>query len=306
MMAESMHWFRWHHGSVTDPKFGLIAKRAGASLPEVIALWATILEAASASADRGNHGQIDFEALDFALGLEDGRSAAIHTAMVDRGMIDPGGGIAAWERRQPRREDPTAAARQRKARDRRAKANRHAASRSVTQESAESRSVTQCSDRGEERREEENSPVQENSVCAQKPIACAREDAGARTLAIVNHSPVQVAADPRSPLGRDFEPSADHRATAEFYSLDLPAEVREFVDHARDQGRLSADWPAAFRRWLHESARRKQIATRTGPRGSPPPRHASSSSVENMRRVMDELQEREAAAKAKVAAGGGA
>ena len=42
-----MDWFRWHHGSVTDPKFQLVARRAGASLPDVLAVWAYVLEAAS-------------------------------------------------------------------------------------------------------------------------------------------------------------------------------------------------------------------------------------------------------------------
>ena len=44
-----MHWFRWHHGLVTDPKLGLIARKADTSMAEVIAVWACLLEAASAS-----------------------------------------------------------------------------------------------------------------------------------------------------------------------------------------------------------------------------------------------------------------
>ena len=51
-----MHWFRWHHGTVTDPKFGLIAKKAGASVAQVIAIWAYLLEAASAAEERGHPG----------------------------------------------------------------------------------------------------------------------------------------------------------------------------------------------------------------------------------------------------------
>jgi hypothetical protein len=47
-----MDWFRWHHGSVNDPKFQLVAKRAGASVAEVVAVWACLLEAASSADER--------------------------------------------------------------------------------------------------------------------------------------------------------------------------------------------------------------------------------------------------------------
>lgn len=39
-MAGGIDWFRWHHGSVTDPKFKLIAKKkAGARVGDVIAVF---------------------------------------------------------------------------------------------------------------------------------------------------------------------------------------------------------------------------------------------------------------------------
>lgn len=99
-----MDWFRWHHGSVTDPKFQLIARKTKSRVADVIAVWAFLLEAASKADDRGNTGQQDFEAIDCALGLDDGQAQAIHGAMVDRGVIVADGRIAAWEKRQPKRE----------------------------------------------------------------------------------------------------------------------------------------------------------------------------------------------------------
>ena len=68
-VAGGMDWFRWHHGSVTDPKFQLVARQAGASLPDVLAVWAYLLETASAAVERGNIGEIDCEAVDCMFGF---------------------------------------------------------------------------------------------------------------------------------------------------------------------------------------------------------------------------------------------
>jgi len=150
-------WFRWYHGSVNDPKFGLVARKAGASVAEVIATWAALLEQASASDDRGNPGEPDFEAIDFALGMDDGKARRIYERMRERLLIDAETGrISAWEKRQPKREDDTAADRKRRQRER----EHELKMASVT--GNESRNVTQCHadvthghDRGEERRREE-------------------------------------------------------------------------------------------------------------------------------------------------------
>lgn len=159
-----MHWFRWHHGTVTDPKFGLIAKKAGASVAEVIAIWATLLEAASAAEERGHPGTPDFESIDFALGVQDGTTQRIHGLMQDRALIDSDTGrLAAWEKRQPKRErdDETSTERKRKQREREASgvtagvSAGHTESGHVTPCHATSRQVTP---RGEERREDKKTP----------------------------------------------------------------------------------------------------------------------------------------------------
>lgn len=110
-----MDWFRWHHGSVTDPKFGLVARRAGASIPDVIAVWAYILETASQSVERGDFGEVDCEALDCAFNFPstETRTADILKAMEGRKLVD-GTRIVSWEKRQPKREreDATNADRQ--------------------------------------------------------------------------------------------------------------------------------------------------------------------------------------------------
>lgn len=102
-MANGIDWFRWHHGSVTDPKFQLVARRAGCRLPDVIAAWAFVLEQASASSDRGAYGDLDFESIDLLMGFEDGVTQKIVVAMEARGLLADGQ-VAAWTKRQVKRE----------------------------------------------------------------------------------------------------------------------------------------------------------------------------------------------------------
>lgn len=97
-MAGGIDWFRWHHGSVNDPKFQLVARRAGASVAEVVAVWACLLESASQSGDRGNPGKIDFEAIDCGLGMRDGASESIYRNMRARGLVDDEGRIVSSRR----------------------------------------------------------------------------------------------------------------------------------------------------------------------------------------------------------------
>jgi len=114
-----MDWLRWHHGSVTDPKFQLVARKTGAGLPTVITVWAYLLEAASQSVSRGDFGSVDCEAVDCLLGLDDGVTERVIQALRDRGLV-AGTQIASWDKRQSvrEREDTTAAERKRRQRER--------------------------------------------------------------------------------------------------------------------------------------------------------------------------------------------
>jgi hypothetical protein len=118
-VANGIDWFRWHHGSVNDPKFGLVAKKAKARVGDVIAVWALVLEQASANVDRGAYTDIDCEATDFLLGADDGTTARILEAMQGRSLIT-NGRVTKWDERQPKRErvDNTATERKRAQRER--------------------------------------------------------------------------------------------------------------------------------------------------------------------------------------------
>lgn len=101
-----MEWFRWFEGSTTDPKFAVVARRTGQPVAFVIAVWAQILERASASKERGCIDGYDCEGADVSLGLPDGAACAIVQALKDKGLIDEYR-VCKWEQRQPKRErDP--------------------------------------------------------------------------------------------------------------------------------------------------------------------------------------------------------
>lgn len=153
-MANGIDWFRWHHGSVNDPKFGLVARKAGARLGDVLAVWALVLEQASASTERGQFSEIDGEATDFLLGAEDGTTARILEAMQSRSLLT-GDRVTRWEERQPKRErvDSTAAERKRAQRERDAASDGDMTA--VTPSHAKSHQVTPR----EEKRREELTPL---------------------------------------------------------------------------------------------------------------------------------------------------
>ncbi len=159
-MAVGIDWFRWHHGSVTDPKFQLVARKAGVGLTDVIAVWAFVLEKASASDVRGSFGDLDHEAIDCLFGLAEGKTLSILEQMQVRGLVADGV-ICAWEKRQPKREreDDTAAERKRRQRERDANQGHDTPAEAnhshVTQCHATSRQKTP---REEKSREEKKSP----------------------------------------------------------------------------------------------------------------------------------------------------
>jgi hypothetical protein len=100
----SIEWFRWYHGTVSNPKLALIAKKSGQSRPVTIAVWAALLEHASKSDIRGDVSNFDVEIIAVALDIEEDAINAVIAAMNAKGMIVDRT-IAKWEARQPQRED---------------------------------------------------------------------------------------------------------------------------------------------------------------------------------------------------------
>ena len=229
-MAGGIDWFRWHHGSVTDPKFQLVARKAGASLPDVLAVWAYLLERASSADFRGCFGEIDCEAVDCLFGFEDGVTDAVLCQMVTRQLIADQY-IVAWEKRQPKREreDDGSAARTRSYRDRQA-CSSDATQSHVTPSDATQRQETP---RGEERREEQ---IQEAPPASRVPPA----DAGRKPRAL-KRCPDDFDADQLRAWAAADAPRAD-----------FGRELAKFRDHTFQ--RSISDWPAAFRNWLRRAS----------------------------------------------------
>ena len=97
-------WFRWWHGSVSDPKFGVVSMRAKRPLTEVLAVWASLLESASQADDRGDVSDCVSDEIAWTLRMEAEHVESIIAALENRGMLCDGR-IASWDRRQPDRED---------------------------------------------------------------------------------------------------------------------------------------------------------------------------------------------------------
>lgn len=93
-----MKWFRWYHGSINDPKFRVIAKRADCTLERVIFVWAAILESASQNDERGQFG-IEVDELSIMLDCDEEDIEKILLVMSEKGIITENN-VVAWERRQ--------------------------------------------------------------------------------------------------------------------------------------------------------------------------------------------------------------
>ena len=224
-MAGGIDWLRWHHGSVTDPKFQLVARRAGASVAEVVAVWAFLLEQASMSDDRGNPGEPDLESIDCALGMEDGRAHAIYTHMLNRALVSEDGRITSWDKRQPKREreDDNSSERVRAFRQKK---------RNETPCNAEQHQETP---RGEERREEVNLTT---------------------ANAVVVPSPAE--AEPETPDDGKFLPCPHDKVVALYHeALPVLPRIREWT--AARQQTLRSRWRAKCAE-LHWSSEADGIA----------------------------------------------
>ncbi len=146
-----MDWFRSHHGAPTDPKWLTIARRAKVRPGDVASIVWALLDYASQQEDRGSVAGFDAETLADFYGYEAGEIEAVIVALRDKGVIE-GDRFAAWDKRQPRREDGSAE--RAKAWRERKKNDTNATEREQTQPNADERPDT------EERLEgEENPPV---------------------------------------------------------------------------------------------------------------------------------------------------
>lgn len=158
-----MDWFRWHHGTVNDPKFTIVARLSQQPKIAVLSVWAAILEFTSEKDDRGSLEGFDPEDVAAALDLKTEDVVTICHAMSQKKLIDVNC-VKNWSKRQPKKEDDSATERKRAQRERNKErealqaqlADLQRKLEAVTQGHAESQVVTQSHAREEQIRADKN------------------------------------------------------------------------------------------------------------------------------------------------------
>lgn len=238
-----MDWFRWWHGTVTDPKFLWVSRRCSMPLAEVIAVWACLLECAStatqgnADATRGNVASFDCNDYDVLLGLKDGEVEKILTAMRDKNLIVDDR-IAGWDGRQPKREDsgnPNTGALSSTERSRNYREKKKL---EETQCNAEQRNATQSNDRREEIRGEKKEPIEASGIT--KSVAAR----GTRL--------------PKDWLPNDEEILFCKQERPDLNWRDVANQFRDYWVAKAGKDGSKTDWPATWRNWV-----RRQQASRS-------------------------------------------
>jgi hypothetical protein len=144
LRVTAMDWLRWWHGSTSDPKWRVVAAASGQPVSTVLAVWAVVLERASAAVPRGQIAGWDDRVAGAALDLAPAVVEAVIAGM--QGLVLAGNQVVAWERRQPAREDNSAE------RTRAHRSRRSAASGSDAEPTPAARSMAGADDREARRR----------------------------------------------------------------------------------------------------------------------------------------------------------
>ncbi len=242
-MAGGIDWFRWHHGSVTDPKFQLVARKSGASLPDVLAVWAYVLEQASANENRGNHGEIDCEALDCMFGFDDGQTEAILNVMQSRGLLADGR-VSSWDKRQPKRERDT---------DNSAERTRAYRERQKQQGDAEQSRVTPCdaterqkNAREEKSREDISPSLRSGESASDDASPTVDKKSKAKTLTTYLADCKRAKAKPVPDDHHIRRWSADAGVSAEMLQIAWVKFRERYTDGEKGKGKRYKDWPGHF------------------------------------------------------------
>lgn len=99
------NWWRSWHGAPTDPKWLLIARKANVIPGIVSAIAWELFDYASQNPDRGSIAGFDAETYSAYSGFSETDITAVIDAMRAKGIILNNDYLAAWDKRQPKRED---------------------------------------------------------------------------------------------------------------------------------------------------------------------------------------------------------
>lgn len=109
-----MDWYRIYHGLPFDPRLPVVARNAGLTRAETIALWITLHDHASRQTPRGSLAGLDAEETALLLEMNADKTAAALDAFYAKGMIDIENNLSDWARLQYRSTDRVRAYRSRK------------------------------------------------------------------------------------------------------------------------------------------------------------------------------------------------
>ena len=101
-------WFRSWHGAPTDNKWLVIAAKAKVKPGIVSAVAWALFDYASQAEDRGSVKEFDTETYAVFSGFSENEVQAVVAAMCTKGIIGEDWRLAAWDKRQPKREDDSA------------------------------------------------------------------------------------------------------------------------------------------------------------------------------------------------------
>jgi hypothetical protein len=95
-----MGWYRIFSGLPQDARLAVIARRTGIRRGDVLAIWVSLLDHASAAKPRGCVKDADPEEIAAALESDTATVETVVSALRDRKMILPEGMISGWDRNQ--------------------------------------------------------------------------------------------------------------------------------------------------------------------------------------------------------------
>jgi len=239
----SIDWFRWHHGSISDPKFTVIARKSKQPRSLVLAVWAALLETASQADDRGSLEGVEIDTIAACLDVEEDAVSAIYQAAVDKGLIADGR-IASWDRRQVYREDDDSKDRVRRFREKQKQ------SQEKYQENDQSIApVTQG-----------NAPVTQGNAPVTPQITDTDTDQNREEQIRTEKSVSPAQARPARPPSRKTACPSDLSITPELqawadqhgYIEPMAAHLDNFRDKSIAKGYRYADWNAALRNAIRD------------------------------------------------------
>ncbi len=210
-MAE---WWRSWHGAPMDPKWIVVARRAGVSIPVVTAVVWALFDYASQHDDRGTVEGFDIETYGAWSGVDESEIRAVIGALESKGVIQDGR-LTAWERRQPKREDDS---RQRVAAYReRQRDSGNGVQRDVTQRNAPEQ--IQIQNRAEQRRTEKTEPRAARAPSSDQPY-----DLYLALCEVNGVDPASIA-----PAGRDKQLGIAKRLLEQGFGVDKTRRVLRYL-----------------------------------------------------------------------------